>query len=460
LIRSVTYLIREAIFRPDYLAGSSGRSSLDICTLGELMDMYHAHEATKRHDKVYALLGMSSNDLSKSGLLPDYKVPWEELLQRLAKFLLSKKISVEAWRDREIAVIKSKGCILGKVTSVQSNMAQDDRQSIRVTFTTLSRLLGDKGEWSKLSFLGRGDEWSTRWTLQVSAEPIQAGDVICLLQGASKPTIIRLSRDHFAIIMITATPSEDVQAQYGRTEWPTLLASVECFNRDFLLVWDWESSSELYAGEYDIPIRTSSWVSERPKTELGSHLDKATRIWNVALILGDLKEHRKATEKLQEAVSGYQIAVGEVSSNTLGTQYDGQTPPLLWAAKNGYYRLVNLLLAKDEMDADVKDFRNQTPLSWAAELGHEAVVKLLLETGKVYVDSKDHSGMTPLSWAAKNGHEGVVKLLLETGKVYVYSKDLRGMTPLWWAAKNGHKGVVKLMESRRQIRDVLGRYPM
>jgi len=74
LIRLVTYLIKEAIFRPKYLMGSSSRSSLDICLLGKLIDMYHAHRATKRHDKVYALLGMSLDNLSRVNLLPNYKV--------------------------------------------------------------------------------------------------------------------------------------------------------------------------------------------------------------------------------------------------------------------------------------------------------------------------------------------------------------------------------------------------
>jgi hypothetical protein len=37
--------------------------------------MYHTHEATKRYDKVYALLGMSSDNLKKAGLVPNYGVP-------------------------------------------------------------------------------------------------------------------------------------------------------------------------------------------------------------------------------------------------------------------------------------------------------------------------------------------------------------------------------------------------
>jgi hypothetical protein len=79
LIRSVTYLIRGTIFRPNYVVSGPGRASQDICSLGELIDMYYTHEATKLHDKVYALLGMSSDDARKANLLPNYDVLWEEL---------------------------------------------------------------------------------------------------------------------------------------------------------------------------------------------------------------------------------------------------------------------------------------------------------------------------------------------------------------------------------------------
>ena len=81
LIGSVTYLIRGAIFRPNYATSTPGGFSLDICPLGELIDMYHTHKATKRHDKVYALLGMSSDDPSEAGLQPDYTASSRELFQ-------------------------------------------------------------------------------------------------------------------------------------------------------------------------------------------------------------------------------------------------------------------------------------------------------------------------------------------------------------------------------------------
>lgn len=74
LIRSITYLIKGAIFRPKYAKSRSGINSFDICLLGELINMYHTREATKLYNKVYALLGMSSVDGSRAGLSPNYGV--------------------------------------------------------------------------------------------------------------------------------------------------------------------------------------------------------------------------------------------------------------------------------------------------------------------------------------------------------------------------------------------------
>jgi hypothetical protein len=73
LIHTVAYLIRGAIFRSNYFTDSLSRASLNIYLLGELLDMYHIHRATKRHNKVYALLSISSNNISKASLLPNYK---------------------------------------------------------------------------------------------------------------------------------------------------------------------------------------------------------------------------------------------------------------------------------------------------------------------------------------------------------------------------------------------------
>ena len=287
LIRSVTYLIKGAIFRPKYAMSRSGRSSLDICPLGELIDRYHTHEATKRHDKVYALLGMSSDNLSKANLLPDYGVLWEDLLQRLTKFLLCEKVSVETWPDTEIAVIKSKGRILGKVSLEKSGIAWEDRQDVDIIFQ------------NTLAQPGYIKEWSAHWTLHASAKSIRDGDLVCLLQGASKPTIIRPRKDHFIVITIAATPTMEIPTGSGDIKWPELLRSITTFPRDFLLIWDWKKSPERWQdGDYESLAEINSRVPKYLKTELEDDLDKATRVWNVAVILKDSEMDEEAEKTL------------------------------------------------------------------------------------------------------------------------------------------------------------------
>jgi hypothetical protein len=192
-IRSMTYLIRGAIFRPKHAVSTAGGASL-----GELLDMYHNRKATIRHDKVYALLGMSSDDPSVSGLLPNYALPWSNLLRQLIEFLLRGATSVEVFEEREVALIKSKGWVVGQVSMAKSDNTRYDRQQVEINFT-------DRPASSECQ-----RKWGAQWTLQASAESIRQGDIVCLLEGASKPTIIRTSKDYFYVIMIAVTPLQNV----------------------------------------------------------------------------------------------------------------------------------------------------------------------------------------------------------------------------------------------------------
>jgi ankyrin repeat protein len=272
--------------------------------------------------------------------------------------------------------------------------------------------------------------------VQVSAKPIRDGDIFCLLQGALKPTIIRPRHDCFEIIVIAVRLPEE-----GFPEKEEYV-----FTRNLVLVWDWESFSEKFEHpeKYEGLLQTMTGVVDG-STELEDQLIKATRIWNVALILGDVEEYKQAEEKLFDAIKGYNIAFG-VDSYPLKSQHS--LTPLSWAAGNGYDFAVRQLLEKGRaaVDLDLKDSQyGQTPLSWAADNGHDAVLKLLLDTGKVDVNGNDWVGRTPLSWAAGNGYKAVVKLLLDISKVDVNAEDEDGRTPLSWAVGNGHEEVVKLL---------------
>lgn len=99
---------------------------------------------------------------------------------------------------------------------------------------------------------------------------------------------------------------------------------------------------------------------------------------------------------------------------------------------------------------DSKDGYGQTPLFYAAKEGHEAVVELLVERDDVEANSKNRYGDTPLSYAAEEGHEAVVKLLVERDDVKADSKDYFGHTPLFYAEVGGHEAVAKLLKQRIQ----------
>ncbi|CAD6442099.1 793e49d4-ccd2-4d74-b9fa-d4cb86995273 [Sclerotinia trifoliorum] len=86
LIRATIYMIRGSIFRPKHTL--SPLRDLPLC---ELIDMYHGHKATIRHDKLYALLGMCSDNLSSTGLLPDYTISWKTLFKGLSSLSFVKR---------------------------------------------------------------------------------------------------------------------------------------------------------------------------------------------------------------------------------------------------------------------------------------------------------------------------------------------------------------------------------
>ena len=420
---SLTHLIEQAGLRPKYTSSSQETYSLKISSLAQLVDIFHTREASDPRDRVYALLGMSSDDPIKAGLQPDYTILWEELFERLVRFILGTAVFVKAIGAK--AVIKSKGCILGQVSAVGTN----NGQSVQITSTNTA--------------------WTSRnWSLQVSAKSVLKGDVVCLLKGALKPVIIRLCGDHYAVVVISASPEN----QSGSFGLPEVLKSRLNFSRDLLLAWDWDFPPDNSRDQKSIGTwRKNIQVHQDLKAELGDHLDKAISIWNVALVLGDLKEYGKAEEKLREAIKCYEIANRKETKYLPKGQY-GLTP-LSWVAGNGYDLAVKMLLTKDGLDPDLQDSQySRTPLSWAAEGGHEIVVKLLLQTGKVKVSTKDSLGRTPLLEAAYGGHEAIVKLLLETGEVKVDSRDNNGRTPLLEAATRGHLDVVeRLLQDKADV---------
>ncbi|OGM40313.1 hypothetical protein ABOM_011087 [Aspergillus bombycis] len=242
-VRPVTYLLGRAIFRPGYGVMHERRRPL-----GELLDMYHSHKATIRHDKVFALLGMCCDNLEVVGLLPHYEVPWEVLFQRIIRHVLSQRVSIETWPDKELALIKGMGYSLGRVSAAYGDKSRFDRQHVHIDWynsTQSFQYIKDPRRGCSHS-VERG---TVKWTVRVTAQPVKPGDVVCFIQGASKPSIVRPFKDYFNIIIIGVTPlyianGETFQEDSLTSEHPDPLDNMGQefryeYLRVLLLVWNW-----------------------------------------------------------------------------------------------------------------------------------------------------------------------------------------------------------------------------
>ncbi|OQD78788.1 hypothetical protein PENANT_c080G03708 [Penicillium antarcticum] len=120
-----------------------------------------------------------------------------------------------------------------------------------------------------------------------------------------------------------------------------------------------------------------------------------------------------------------------------------QAPPLFHAAKKGHLEVVRRLLCFDTIDVN-QQFWNTSPLCIASEMGHLEVTRLLLEhTTPPDINLKTYMGDTALSLAAYHGHLAIIDLLLAEKELDVTATDRFGESALCKAARNGHEQVVK-----------------
>jgi hypothetical protein len=80
-------LMQRAVFHAGQISSIHGRLTLALYDFTELLERFQLHEASKFHDKVFALMGMSSDDASMADLQPNYLIEWHVLVRRLVHFL-------------------------------------------------------------------------------------------------------------------------------------------------------------------------------------------------------------------------------------------------------------------------------------------------------------------------------------------------------------------------------------
>jgi len=167
------------------------------------------------------------------------------------------------------------------------------------------------------------------------------------------------------------------------------------------------------------------------------------------------QERARATALLFEAAKAGRVReVQECLANgadvNVSKGRDVETP-LCWASYNGHTAVVELLLARRDIDVNKADSGGITPLNEASFNGHTTVVELLLARGDIDVNKANTNGWTPLLNTIQEGHTEVVELLLAHRDIDVNKATTKGSTPLYMASQEGHPEVVELLLARGDI---------
>jgi ankyrin repeat protein len=398
--------------------------------------MYHSHKATVQHDKVYALLGMSSDATNEMSLSPNYDLPWTDLFGILIKFLLHADIFVEPSPTEEATSIKGAVCILGFIHSVTSKQATEVK-------------------WRNVSGTTEDSELPINfWTPRPSAKPLTKGDIVCLFPGATHPTIIRIHGLQWIIVQIAPTPPIQVKSVEGYMDWSEFEQRARLLpTQSIHCVWHWGPLPQTLEPDEPVEVGMVTGLWNSMLILLGARLDEAERLFQSLMRAYDIFEE----EKFREAISDALHDTSDIDYRRLKWYF--KDAPLSWASGKGLMDVVDLLIRKDKNAIGFAHRMQYAPLTRAAENGDLRMVERLLQE-KPTIDRLDvtekQSGLpsrTALQIAAENGHLEIVERLLEE-KVNVDSaaEEYYGRTALQAACGGGHIEIMeKLLEAKADV---------
>ncbi|KAK1831507.1 heterokaryon incompatibility protein-domain-containing protein, partial [Podospora conica] len=221
-VKSGLELMKDT-FQSNWYAGESQQFNLAIAPLADLLDVYLPRQASDVRDKVYALLGMCSDDFCNTGLvIPDYSRTLVDFFSLVCKHVFSVvPISVKTWGARHVAGMRTRGRVLGRVYSIQ-----DDELEERLGTWILDVEFTVKGWWSPKSRTKCKGVWRVR------TQTVRPGDIFVVLPGARWPMIGRIVDDHLLVVACTATfEGMDHMCRQGPDD--------SFWSSDLWLLWDW-----------------------------------------------------------------------------------------------------------------------------------------------------------------------------------------------------------------------------
>jgi hypothetical protein len=205
--------IRPAV---EFLNSSVTTLEKQSIPLLELIETFRSWNATKAIDKVYALLNFSSDAYNEPTLQPDYTISEHLLATRLVQFAFP-GCTMEPHGDPQSNAVtfEIEGFVLGTINGKWSG--KDNMRS----WTFQSKNYSKQSQPPDLTFNARVLElFEHQWQIDILSERrLDLDYYVCLLRGASRPTVLRYKDGQFTVaIMATPPPtprSNEVRADQG-----------------------------------------------------------------------------------------------------------------------------------------------------------------------------------------------------------------------------------------------------
>jgi hypothetical protein len=249
--------------------------TLGLQSLRELLGKYYLHGASDRRDRVYALCSMATDSHHTPDIRVNYKQSWRELLQSVTRYMFGHKVSITISGNGDQVIATGLACPLGLIKSAD--------RGVKIQMSSFSGVRGQR-------FTFSCELKSHRY-----ARRPQRRDIVCMLEGARHPSVIRLCGHHFDVIIPALIIAKDIpvrlngpsEAFDSEISWDKFSTTIIGFPRYVVLVWDWPPTQQPLIQDHH------TLLDHEQSSQYQSY---STQFINAARLLDDVQEQRQLSQ--------------------------------------------------------------------------------------------------------------------------------------------------------------------